>query len=90
MGKKSGSAQEWAFTGMIAMCVVEVVVMTSQENPIPSWMFPTVTEKDLVRIMHSLFPAFMNNGRDQEKLSKDSLHCRTNGGYLLPITIYIL
>jgi hypothetical protein len=69
MGKKSGSAREWAFTGMICMCVVEVVVMTSQDNPIPSWMFPTVTESDIVRIMHSLFPAFMNG-------------CRSMGAYL--------
>jgi hypothetical protein len=69
MGKKSGSAREWAFTGMIVMCVVEVVIMTSQDNPIPSWMFPTVTENDLVRIMHSLFPAFMNG-------------CRSMGAYL--------
>jgi hypothetical protein len=32
-------------------------------------MFPTVTEGDLVRIMHSLFPAFMNG-------------CRSMGAYL--------
>jgi hypothetical protein len=43
--------------------VVEVVVMTSQTNPIPSWLFPTMTENDLVKIMHSLFPAFMNGCR---------------------------
>jgi hypothetical protein len=69
MGKKSGSAREWVFTGLIVMLVVEVVVMTSQSNPIPSWMFPTLTEADLVRIMHSLFPAFMNG-------------CRSMGAYL--------
>jgi hypothetical protein len=69
MGKKSGSAREWVFTGLIVMLVVEVVVMTSQQNPIPSWMFPTLTENDLVRIMHSLFPAFMNG-------------CRSMGAYL--------
>lgn len=69
MGKKSGSAREWVFTGLIAMLVVEVVVMTSQQNPIPSSIFPTLTEADLVRIMHSLFPAFMNG-------------CRSMGSYL--------
>jgi hypothetical protein len=69
MGKKSGSAREWVFTGLIVMLVIEVVVMTSQSNPIPSWMFPTLTEADLVRIMHSLFPAFMNG-------------CRSMGAYL--------
>lgn len=63
MGKKSGQARDWTFTGMIVMLVVEVVVMTSQTNPIPSWLFPTLTEYDLVRIMHSIFPAFMNGCR---------------------------
>lgn len=63
MGKKSGQARDWIFTGLIVMLVVEVVVMTSQQNPIPSWLFPTMTEYDLVKIMHSLFPAFMNGCR---------------------------
>merc|ERR1712176_272839 len=56
-------------TGMIVMLIIEVVVMTSQTNPIPSWLFPTLTEYDLVRVMHSIFPAFMNG-------------CRSLGGYL--------
>jgi len=63
MGKKSGQARDWTFTGMIVMLVVEVVVMTSQTNTIPTWLLPTVTEHDLVRVMHSLFPAFMNGCR---------------------------
>jgi hypothetical protein len=63
MGKKSGSARDWTLTGLIVMLVVEVVIMTSQTNPLPSWLFPTMTEHDLVRIMHSLFPAFMNGCR---------------------------
>jgi len=63
MGKKSGQARDWTFTGMVVMLAVEVVVMTSQTNPIPSWLFPTLTEYDLVRIMHSIFPAFMNGCR---------------------------
>jgi len=63
MGKKSGQARDWTFTGMIVMLIVEVVVMTSQTNPVPSWLFPTLTEYDLVRIMHSIFPAFMNGCR---------------------------
>lgn len=69
MGKKSGNARDWTFTGMIVMLVVEVVVMTSQTNPIPTWLFPTLTEYDLVKIMHSIFPAFMNG-------------CRSLGAYL--------
>lgn len=63
MGKKSGHARDWTFTGLIVMLVIEVVVMTSQTNPIPSWLLPTITENDLVKIMHSLFPAFMNGCR---------------------------
>jgi len=63
MGKKSGQAREWTFTGMIVMMVVEVIVMTSQTNPIPTWLFPTLTEADLVRILHALYPAFMNGCR---------------------------
>ena len=69
MGKKSGEARNWTFTGLIVMMVLEVVVMTSQKNPIPAWLFPTLTENDVVRLMHSLFPAFMNG-------------CRTLGAFL--------
>jgi len=69
MGKKSGSARDWTLTGLIVMLVVEVVVMTSQTNPLPSSIFPTLTEADLVRVLHSLFPAFMNA-------------CRSMGAYL--------
>ena len=69
MGKKSGEARNWTFTGLIAMMVLEVVIMTSQQNPIPSWAFPTLTESDVVKLLHSLFPAFMNG-------------CRTLGAYL--------
>eukprot|EP00529_Nitzschia_sp_RCC80_P031579 CAMPEP_0113496810 /NCGR_PEP_ID=MMETSP0014_2-20120614/30311_1 /TAXON_ID=2857 /ORGANISM="Nitzschia sp." /LENGTH=366 /DNA_ID=CAMNT_0000390739 /DNA_START=299 /DNA_END=1399 /DNA_ORIENTATION=- /assembly_acc=CAM_ASM_000159 len=69
MGKKSGSARDWTFTGLVVMLVLEVVIMTSQTNPLPSWLFPTMTEADVVRIMHSLFPAFMNG-------------CRSLGSYL--------
>lgn len=69
MGKKSGSARDWTLTGLILMLVVEVVVMTSQTNPLPSSLFPTLTEADLVCVLHSLFPAFMNG-------------CRSMGAYL--------
>lgn len=69
MGKKSGSARDWTLTGLIVMLVVEVVIMTSQTNPIPTWAFPTLTEYEVVKILHSLFPAFMNG-------------CRSLGSYL--------
>jgi len=43
--------------------------MTSQSNPIPPWLLPQMTEYDIVWLMHSLFPAFMNG-------------CRSLGSYL--------
>jgi hypothetical protein len=69
LGAKSGNARNWIFTGLMCMLVIEVSVMTSQSNPIPTWLFPTVTEHDLVWLLHSLFPAFMNG-------------CRSLGSYL--------
>ena len=69
MGKKSGEARNWTLTGLMAMLVVEVALMTSQTNPLPTWLFPTVTEHEVVWLLHSLFPAFMNG-------------CRSLGAYL--------
>jgi hypothetical protein len=68
-GKKSGDARNWTLTGLMAMLVIEVAIMTSQKNPIPEWLAPTFTEFDIVWLMHSLFPAFMNG-------------CRSLGSYL--------
>ena len=69
MGKKSGDARNWIFTGLIAMLVVEVAIMTSQSNPLPAWLFPQLTEFEVVWLLHTLFPAFMNG-------------CRSLGAYL--------
>ena len=69
MGKKSGEARNWTFTGMLAMMVLEVAIMTSQSNPLPTWLFPNMTEHEVVLLLHSLFPAFMNG-------------CRSLGSYL--------
>ena len=63
LGKRSGDARQWVFTGMIVMLVLEIAEMTSQENPLPSWLFPQTTEYEAVWLMHSLFPAFMNGCR---------------------------
>jgi len=63
LGKKSGEARNWTFTGLIAMLIVEIALMTSQTNPIPSWLFPQMTEYDVVWLLHALFPAFMNGCR---------------------------
>lgn len=69
MGKRSGDARNWTFTGLLAMLVVEVAIMTSQTNPLPSWLFPQFTEFEFVWLLHTLFPAFMNG-------------CRSLGAYL--------
>ncbi len=69
LGKKSGDARQWTFTGLIIMLVIEISIMTSQTNPLPSSIFPTWTEYEAVWLLHSLFPAFMNG-------------CRSLGSYL--------
>lgn len=69
LGKRNGEARNWCFTGMVVMLVVEVTMMTSQTNPIPTWLFPTLTQHEVVWLLHNLFPAFMNG-------------CRSLGAYL--------
>ena len=69
LGKKSGEARNWTFTGLVVMMVLEVTIMTSTGNPLPVWLFPTWTEHELIWLLHSLFPAFMNG-------------CRSLGAYL--------
>lgn len=63
LGKSNGNARNWIFTGLIAMLVVEVVVMTSQNNPFPVWIMPRTTEYDFLWLLKSLFPAFLNGCR---------------------------
>lgn len=69
LGKKSGDARQWVFTGLIIMLIAEIALMTAQKNPIPAWFSPRVTEYEAVWLLHSLFPAFMNG-------------CRSLGAYL--------
>lgn len=69
LGKRSGDARNWVFTGLIAMLVIEIAIMTSQTNPLPAWLFPQMTEHEVIWLLHSLFPAFMNG-------------CRSLGAYL--------
>jgi len=69
LGKKSGDAFQWTATGLIVMLVVEIALMTSTTNPVPTSLFPTLTEYEIVWWLHSLFPAFMNG-------------CRSLGSYL--------
>lgn len=69
LGKRNGEARNWCFTGMVVMLVVEVTMMTSSTNPMPTWLFPTLTQHEVVWLLHNLFPAFMNG-------------CRSLGSYL--------
>jgi len=69
LGKKNGEARNWTFTGMVVMLVIEVTMMTSTTNPIPTWIFPNLTEHEVIWLLHNLFPAFMNG-------------CRSLGSYL--------
>lgn len=63
LGKKSGLARQWTFTGLIVMLVIEISIMTARGNPFPSWFCPQNTEYEAVWLLHSLFPAFMNGCR---------------------------
>jgi len=69
LGKRSGDARQWTFTGLIIMLVVEIAVMTSTESLLPPGFLPTWTEHQCVWLLHTLFPAFMNG-------------CRSLGSYL--------
>jgi curved DNA-binding protein CbpA len=69
LGKRNGEARNWTFTGLVVMLVLEVTIMSSQGNPFPVWLFPTWTEHEVIWLLHSLFPAFMNG-------------CRSLGAYL--------
>ncbi len=63
LGKKSGDARNWIFTGLVVMLVIEITLMTSSSNPLPTWLFSQMTEYEAVWLLHSLFPAFMNGCR---------------------------
>lgn len=69
LGKRSGLGRQWTFTGLIVMLVIEITIMTSQGNPFPSWFMPQNTEYEVIWLLHTLFPAFMNG-------------CRSIGGFL--------
>lgn len=62
LGKSSGDARNWTYTGMIIMLVIELSLKT-QEVSFPEWFLPRVTEHEMVWLLHTLFPAFMNGCR---------------------------
>lgn len=74
LGKSSSVARNWIFTGQIVMLISEVSLMLTQgdgasSGPLPDWLLPSATEHELVLVMHSLFPAYLNG-------------CRCLGGFL--------
>jgi len=80
LGKSSSNSRNWIFTGMIVMLIVEVS-LELQDVKLPDWFLPTVTEHEIVWLLHSLFPAFMNGCRsigsffyvDVDELTKATL-----------------
>lgn len=77
MGRRNnGDARQWIFTGLIAMLVVEIAIKSSGGTSpeiappyLPTFLFPHMTEYEMIWLLHSLFPAFMNG-------------CRSLGSYL--------
>lgn len=69
--KGNGDARQWIYTGMIFMLIAEVYLMTATDgsSSLPSWFLPQNTEYEVIWLLHSLFPAFMNG-------------CRSLGSYL--------
>eukprot|EP00633_Aureoumbra_lagunensis_P001741 CAMPEP_0197285742 /NCGR_PEP_ID=MMETSP0890-20130614/1104_1 /TAXON_ID=44058 ORGANISM="Aureoumbra lagunensis, Strain CCMP1510" /NCGR_SAMPLE_ID=MMETSP0890 /ASSEMBLY_ACC=CAM_ASM_000533 /LENGTH=311 /DNA_ID=CAMNT_0042753545 /DNA_START=199 /DNA_END=1137 /DNA_ORIENTATION=- len=62
MGKSSAVARQWTFTGLIAMFVVEVLLMLN-EIQLPEWFLPRNTQHEIIVLLHSLFPAYLNGCR---------------------------
>jgi len=62
LGKSSANSRNWIYTGQIVMLVAEVSILL-QEVKLPEWFLPTVTEHEIVWLLHSLFPAYMNGCR---------------------------
>jgi len=62
LGKSSSTSRNWIFTGQIVMLVVEISLVL-QEVKLPDWFLPTVTEHEIVWLMHNLFPSCMNGCR---------------------------
>jgi len=62
LSKSSVNSRNWIYTGQIVMLVAEVSLLL-QEVKLPEWFLPRVTEHEIVWLLHSLFPAFMNGCR---------------------------
>jgi curved DNA-binding protein CbpA len=62
LGKSSKNSRDLIYTGMIVMLVVEVS-LSLQDVTLPEWFLPTVTEYEIVWLLKTLFPAYMNGCR---------------------------
>lgn len=63
LGKRNRLARDWTFTGLGIMLVLEIMIMTSPDNPFPTVLFPRATEHEAVWLLHALFPAYTNGCR---------------------------
>ncbi|CAN0277089.1 unnamed protein product [Ascophyllum nodosum] len=83
LGKSNRQARDWVFTGQIVMLAAEVAIVITPGvgGVLPSWLLPGMAEHEVVWIMHSIFPAFMNGCRslgshlyvDVEQQTRDML-----------------
>lgn len=100
LGKSGSSARSWIYTGEIAMLVLEASVMLSGQGKsvIPDWFLPSLTDHELVWVMHSIFPAYMNGCRsicaflyvDLEKEARDLMLAIQQGHNDLLLKISLL
>mmetsp|Transcript_11746 Transcript_11746/g.15130 ORF Transcript_11746/g.15130 Transcript_11746/m.15130 type:complete len:346 (-) Transcript_11746:142-1179(-) len=80
LGKSTNNSRNYIYCGQIAILVIEVS-LTLQDVTLPEWFLPTITEYEIILILHSIFPAFMNGCKiigsfyyiDIDELTKNTL-----------------
>ncbi len=67
IGRRNEKARTWTFCGLIFMFAAELALtlggVDSGLPDLPSWVLPTLPHYDIVQIMHSIYPAFLNGCR---------------------------
>ncbi len=67
IGRKNENARTWTCCALILMFVIEALLTLGGLNDglsdLPSWFLPQWTQYEIVQVMHSLYPAFMNGCR---------------------------
>jgi DnaJ domain len=81
LGKSGSSARSYIYTGQIALLILEVssMSMTQGQSMLPSWFLPSMTDHEVILILRTIFPAFLNGCRsicgflyvDIEKQTRD-------------------